>query len=302
MRKCAEVLAREVANNMSNYVILTDSSGDLPAALAQELSVGVISLEVNIDGVGTKYNDEIDEKEFYGFLRTKSGVKTSAINMERFKEFFGKYASEGMDIIYLGFSSGLSGTYMNGRNALSELEEEYPERRFAAIDTLAASLGQGLIVTLAAKKRDEGASFDEVVDYVEGIKLHMCHWFTVDDLFFLKRGGRVSAATAVLGTMMSIKPVMHMDNEGHLINVAKARGRRASIMAIADKLSETGIDPDNQLMYICHGDCIEDAQLLADTVKERYPSCEIMIGYTGPVIGAHSGPGTLSLFFIGTER
>lgn len=293
---------REVADIMSNYVILTDSSGDLPVSLASELSVGVIPLEVNIDGVGTKYNDELDEKEFYGFLRTKNGVKTSAVNMERFKEFFEAYAKDGKDIIYLGFSSGLSGTFMNGKNALDELSEEYPDRRFAAVDTLAASLGQGLLVTLAAKKRDKGASFDELVKYVEDTKLHMCHWFTVDDLFFLKRGGRVSAATAVLGTMMSIKPVMHMDNEGHLINVAKARGRRASIIAIADKLTETGIDPDDQLMYICHGDCIEDAQLLADTVKERYPNCEIMIGYTGPVIGAHSGPGTLSLFFLGTER
>lgn len=292
----------EVADIMSNYVILTDSSGDLPISLANQLSVGVIPLEVNIDGVGTKYNDELDEKEFYGFLRTKNGVKTSAVNMERFKEFFEVYAKDGKDIIYLGFSSGLSATYMNGRNALDELAQEYPERRFAAVDTLAASLGQGLLVTLAAKKRDAGASFDELVKYVEDTKLHMCHWFTVDDLFFLKRGGRVSAATAVLGTMMSIKPVMHMDNEGHLINVAKARGRRASIIAIADKLTETGIDPDSQLMYICHGDCMEDAQLLADTVKERYPNCEIMIGYTGPVIGAHSGPGTLSLFFLGTER
>lgn len=287
---------------MSNYVILTDSSGDLPASVAQELSVGVIPLEVNIDGVGTKFNNELDEKEFYGFLRTKNGVKTSAANMERFKAFFEPYIDAGNDIIYLGFSSGLSATYMNGRNALAELSDEHPERKLVAIDTLAASLGQGLIVTLAAKKRDEGATFEEVVDYVENIKLHMCHWFTVDDLFFLKRGGRVSAATAVLGTMMSIKPVMHMDNEGHLINMAKARGRRASVLAIADKLSETGIDPDNQLMYICHGDCYDDAKLLADTVKAKYPNCEIMIGYTGPVIGAHSGPGTLALFFIGTER
>ncbi len=287
---------------MSNYVILTDSSGDLPASVAQELSVGVIPLEVNIDGVGTKLNNELDEKEFYGFLRTKNDVKTSAANMERFKVFFEPYINAGNDIIYLGFSSGLSATYMNGRNALAELSDEHSERKLVAIDTLAASLGQGLIVTLAAKKRDEGATFEEVVDYVENIKLHMCHWFTVDDLFFLKRGGRVSAATAVLGTMMSIKPVMHMDNEGHLINMAKARGRRASVLAIADKLSETGIDPDNQLMYICHGDCYDDAKLLADTVKAKYPNCEIMIGYTGPVIGAHSGPGTLALFFIGTER
>ena len=287
---------------MNNYVILTDSSCDLSASLMQELGVASIALEVNLDGIGTKYNDELDTKEFYQLIRTKVGAKTSAANMERFKAMFETYLKEGKDIIYLGFSSGLSVTYMNGKNAAEELAEAYPDRRIAAIDTLCASLGQGLLVALAAKKKAAGATFEEVVDWVENNKLHLCHWFTVDDLFFLKRGGRVSAATAVLGTMLSIKPVMHVDNEGHLINVAKARGRRASIAAIADKLTETGIDPDSQLMYICHGDCIEDAQLLADMVKEKYPNCEIMIDYTGPVIGAHSGPGTLALFYLGTER
>lgn len=287
---------------MNNYVILTDSSCDLSASLMQELGVASIALEVNLDGIGTKYNDELDTKEFYQLIRTKVGAKTSAANMERFKAMFEPYLKEGKDIIYLGFSSGLSVTYMNGKNAAEELAEAYPDRRIAAIDTLCASLGQGLLVALAAKKKAAGATFEEVVDWVENNKLHLCHWFTVDDLFFLKRGGRVSAATAVLGTMLSIKPVMHVDNEGHLINVAKARGRRASIAAIADKLTETGIDPDSQLMYICHGDCIEDAQLLADMVKEKYPNCEIMIDYTGPVIGAHSGPGTLALFYLGTER
>lgn len=287
---------------MNDYIILTDSSGDLSAALAESLGVGSIPLEVNLDGVGTKYNDELDVKEFYNSLRTKIGAKTSAVNMERFREFFESYLKDGKDVIYMGFSSGLSVTYTNARNAAAELSEEYPDRKIVAIDTLCASLGQGLLVSLAAKKQAQGASFEEVVEWVESHKLNLCHWFTVDDLFFLKRGGRVSAATAVLGTMLSIKPVMHVDNDGHLINVAKARGRHAAIAALAQKLDETGIEPDNQLMYICHGDCIEDANLLAGMIKEKYPNCEIMIDYTGPVIGAHSGPGTLALFYLGTER
>ena len=287
---------------MNNYIILTDSSCDLSAPLMRELGVAAIPLEVNIEGVGTKYNDELDPKEFYDFVRTKASAKTSAVNMDRFKEFFEPYLKEGKDVIYVGFSSGLSVTYTNGKNAAEELSEEYPDRKIVAVDSLCASLGQGLLVTLAAKKQAAGADFDEVVSFLEDTKLHLCHWFTVDDLFFLKRGGRVSAATAVLGTVLSIKPVMHVDNDGHLVNVAKARGRRASITAMVDKLVETGINPENQLMYICHGDCYDDAKLLSDMVKEKYPDCEIMIDYTGPVIGAHSGPGTLALFFIGTER
>ena len=293
---------REDSLIMKDYIILTDSSSDLSAPLMRELGVAAISLEVNMEGVGTKYNDELDPKEFYDFVRTKASAKTSAVNMDRFKEFFESYLKEGKDVIYLGFSSGLSVTYTNGKNAVEELIEEYPDRKIVAIDSLCASLGQGLLVALAAKKQAAGADFDEVVSYIEDTKLHLCHWFTVDDLFFLKRGGRVSAATAVLGTMLAIKPVMHVDNAGHLVNVAKARGRKAAIAELANKLTETGINPENQLIYICHGDCYDDATLLSDMVKDKYPGCEIMIDYTGPVIGAHSGPGTLALFFVGTER
>ncbi len=293
---------REEFYIMNDYIILTDSSSDLSASVMQELGVAAISLEVNIEGVGTKYNDELEPREFYDFVRTKAAAKTSAVNMDRFKEFFESYLKEGKDVIYLGFSSGLSVTYTNGKNAAEELAEEYPDRKIVAIDSLCASLGQGLLVALAAKKQAAGADFDEVVSFIEDTKLHLCHWFTVDDLFFLKRGGRVSAATAVLGTMLSIKPVMHVDNDGHLVNVAKARGRKAAITEIANKLTETGINPENQLIYICHGDCYDDAKLLSDMIKEKYPDCEIMIDYTGPVIGAHSGPGTLALFFVGTER
>lgn len=286
---------------MSEYVILTDSGADLPLELSASLGIGVIDLVLQF-GDTTKFDSEMDKKEFYDRLRAKEPVTTSAVNMERFKEFFEAYLKDGKDVLYLGFSSGLSATYVAGRNAAEELAEAYPERKVMTVDTLCASLGQGLLVTLAAKKKNEGASLEEVYAFVTENVLHLCHWFTVDDLFFLKRGGRVSAATAVLGTMLAIKPVLHVDNEGHLINVAKVRGRRAAVDSLYDKIAESAIAPEGQLYYICHGDCIEDAEYLAGKIRAAYPQSEVMIGYTGTVIGAHSGPGTLALFFLGAQR
>lgn len=286
---------------MCEYVILTDSGADLPKDVASRYEIGVIDLALQI-GDESKLNGEVDPKEFYALLREKKTVTTSAVNMERFKAFFEGYLKAGKDILYLGFSSGLSATYIAGRNAAEELGEAYPDRKILTLDTLSASLGQGLLVTLTAKKREAGATLDEAYSFALDNRLHLCHWFTVDDLFFLKRGGRVSAATAVLGSMLAIKPFMHVDNEGHLINVSKVRGRRASIDAMFDKIAETAIAPEGQLYYICHGDCIEDAEYLSAKIKAKYPESEVMIGYTGTVIGAHSGPGTLALFFLGTER
>lgn len=287
---------------MNNYVIFTDSSSDLPLSLAAEMGVQMLPLEVNIDGVGSKMNDEIDIKEFYAYLRDKKTAKTSAVNMDRFLEAFEKIVSEGDDLLYIGFSSGLSATYMAAKNAAEELSEKYPERKLIAIDSLCASLGQGLLVKLAADKKAAGATIDECAEYVESKKLHLCHWFTVEDLFFLKRGGRVSATTAVLGTMLQIKPVMHVDNEGHLINVSKARGRAASIAALAAKMKETAIDPKSQTVFISHSDCFDDAKKLADMITAEFGITDILISEVGPVIGAHSGPGTLALFFLGTQR
>lgn len=285
-----------------DFVIFTDSSCDLPSDKVAELGIKVLSLEVNISDVGTRLNHEVDPKEIYGMLREKKDMKTSAVNMERFKEAFESELAAGRDVLYLGFSSGLSATFMNGKNACEELAEEYPERTVIAVDTLSASLGQGLLVALACRKKAAGATILEVAEYVEQTKLHLAHWFTVDDLFFLKRGGRVSAATAVLGTMLAIKPVLHMDDEGHLINVSKARGRRAAIVELFNKMKETAIDPASQTVYICHGDCYDDAKLLADMITAEFGIMDILIDYTGPVIGAHSGPGTLALFFVAAQR
>jgi len=287
---------------MNEYVIITDSSCDLPLDKAQELGVRVVPLEVNLEDVGTKMNDEIDIKEFYEFLRSKKSAKTSAVNMDRFSESFESYLKEGKDVLYIGFSSGLSATFMSGKNAAEELCEKYPERKVIAVDSLCASLGQGLLVYHAVCKKNAGEAIEDVAKFVEDNKLNLCHWFTVDDLFFLKRGGRVSGATAVLGTMLSIKPVMHVDNEGHLINVQKARGRNAAITALFDKMKETAIEPEKQVVFISHGDCYDDAKKLADMIEAEFGIKEILISEVGPVIGAHSGPGTLALFFLGTQR
>ncbi|MBQ9736734.1 MAG: DegV family protein [Clostridia bacterium] len=286
---------------MSEYVIVTDSGSDLSATLAASLGVTVVPLTLQI-GEESKFDGDLEPKAFYDLLRAKTVITTSAVNMDRFMEAFRPHLAAGKDLLYIGFSSGLSATYTAGRNAVEELRAEFPDRKIYAVDSLCASLGQGLLVAHAAKKRDGGASIEDVYAFLEENKLHLAHWFTVDDLFFLKRGGRVSAATAVLGTMLAIKPLMHVDNEGHLIRVSTVRGRRASIDAIFDKIAASAIAPEGQLYYICHGDCLDDAEYLAGKIRAAYPGVEVMIDYTGTVIGSHSGPGTLALFFLATER
>ena len=287
---------------MNKYVIMTDSSADLTPEILNDPEVRYIQLDVIIEGEQARANCDVDIKEFYEKLRTKKNATTSAANVEKFITEMEDILKEGSDILYIGFSSGLSGTYNAGFVAAKELSEKYPERKIYTVDTLAASLGQGLLVYLAQSMKAEGADIDAVRDYLEENKLHMCHWFTVDDLFFLKRGGRVSAATAVVGSMLSIKPVMHMDNAGKLIKVTTARGRKASIDALFDKMKQTAIDPENQTVFISHGDALRDAEYLADRIKNELKVKEVKIGYVGAVIGAHSGPGTLALFFLGTER
>lgn len=287
---------------MRDYIIITDSSCDLPVKKAEELGIKAVPLEVNVEGEYSKLNCDIDIKEFYTMLRTKKTVTTSAVNIERFLTAFEEQLECGFDVLYIGFSSGLSSTFGAGKNAAEEMSEKYPDRKIIAVDSLSASLGQGLLVTLVARKQKEGATIEEAAKFAEETKWHLCHWFTVDDLFFLKRGGRVSAATAVLGTMLAIKPVMHMDNEGHLINVAKARGRDASIKALFEHMKDSAIEPEKQTVYISHGDCYNEAKMLADMITNEFGITDILISEVGPVIGAHSGPGTIALFFVGTQR
>ncbi|MBS7388353.1 MAG: DegV family protein [Eubacteriales bacterium] len=287
------------------YVIMTDSSCDLPQELADQLGLEVLPLEVMADGKNYRNwldGREIGFKEFYKLAREGKELKTSAVNTAAFEEKMEKLLKEGKDILYIGFSSGLSTTYNSGEAAARELREKYPDRKIYTVDTLAASLGQGMIIYYAAKKKEAGATIEEVRDFVENEKLHMCHWFTVDDLNYLKRGGRISAATAAVGTMLSIKPVMHMDNEGHLVAVGKARGRKAALCQLLDTMGELGEGLEGQTTFICHSDCMDDAQYVASQMKERFGVAQVNINWIGPVIGAHTGPGTIGIFFWGRER
>lgn len=290
---------------MSEYVIVTDSSADLDAAEVKELDLQVIPLKFTLNGVTySDYPDnrDMDPHEFYDRLRSGEVATTAALNMEDAKGVFEPILKDGKDVLMLAFSSGLSSSCQACLLAAGELAEEYPDRKIYVVDTLCASRGQGLLVYHTVMKKRAGATLEEARDFAENNKLHLCHWFTVDDLMFLKRGGRVSATAAALGTMLSIKPVLHVDDEGHLINMSKSRGRKGSIKAMVDKAAELAIDPGSQTMFICHGDCLEDAQQLAQMVEERFGTKDIRIGYTGTVIGAHSGPGTLALFFLGEHR
>ena len=288
---------------MQNYIILTDSGTDFTEELKKELDVVQLELTIIVEGEEPKPNNQVDNKELYAMLRNKKKATTSAINIEDFKNAMRPYLEDGRDILYLGFSSGLSSTYNAGRVACEELSEEYPDRKLYAVDTLCASLGQGLLVYHAAKLRLDGKSIEEVRDFAENNKLRLCHWFTVDDLFFLKRGGRVSAATAVVGTMLGIKPIMHVDNAGRLIKIGTARGRKASIDALFERAKASTIaENEKDVAFISHGDCEEDAKYLAERIKKGLGFKEVVIGYVGSVIGSHSGPGTLALFHLGTER
>ena len=290
---------------MNQFALFTDSSCDLPLHLAEEMELTVLPLTLHMDG--SDYKNYLDERDitypdFYAALPKAQSVKTSATNTQAFIEAMEPVLDAGQDILYVGFSSALSGTCNAGFQAAAELREKYPDRKIYCVDSLCASMGEGLLVTLADQKRRTGASIEEVRDYVEDTKLHVCHWFTVDDLNHLKRGGRVSATAAFLGTMLGIKPIMHVDNAGRLIPVDKQRGRKASVRRLADEMQRLAINPAEQKVYISHGGCEEDAKTLANIIRERMGTTDITIGYVGPVIGAHSGPGTLALFFLGTER
>lgn len=288
-----------------DYAVITDSTADLSPELVRELDVEIIPLQFVIDDhTYLNYPDgrELSEKAFYQMLRQQKTATTVQVNASRFVEFFEPILQQGRDILYIAFSSGLSGTYHSSLMAREELQEKYPERRIYICDSLAASMGEGLLVYHAVMEKRKGKDISEVYQWVEDHKKNLCHWFTVDDLHHLKRGGRVSSATALVGTMLGIKPVLHVDDEGHLVNVDKVRGRRQSLQAMAEKMRQTCTHPENQMVFISHGDCLEDAQALADMVRERMQVKDIVIHYIGPVIGAHSGPGTVALFFLGTKR
>ena len=290
---------------MNNYTIITDSSCDLPDSLVKELELEVLPLAFIMDGKTYRNypdNREMAPKDFYNKQREGIMATTNAVNVGEAADAMEAVLKRGEDVLVLAFSSGLSTTCNSFQIAAGDLAEQYPDRKIFVVDTLCASLGQGMFVYQAARLRQAGKSMEEVRDWAEQNRLNQCHWFTVNDLFFLKKGGRVSAATAVVGTMLQIKPVMHVDNEGHLIKVDTARGRKASLNALVDKVGELADNPAAQTMFISNSDCQEDAQYVADQIKARYGTEEIIINSIGPVIGAHTGPGCVALFFTGKHR
>lgn len=290
---------------MNDFIILTDSSADLPAPLVADLNVEVLPLSFLVKGnTYANYPDdrEMSSKEFYEQLRGGEMVTTSAVNVDQFETALKPHLAAGKDVLVLAFSSGLSATYQSAQIAVNEMQEKYPAQKVICVDTLCASLGQGLIVWHACQQRAAGKTIDEVAAWAETEKLHFGHWFTVADLFFLKRGGRVSAATALVGTMLSIKPVLHVDNEGRLIAVGKARGRAASLVSLVDHMQETAVDPEHNPVFISHGDCLEDAESVAADIRKRFGTKTIVIHPIGPVIGAHAGPGCVALFFLANGR
>ena len=290
---------------MRDYVLMTDSCCDLSAPLAQEL--GILVLPLSLELSGQTYHNYLDGREigfsqFYDRIRAGETATTSAVSVGAFEEAMRPVLESGKDILCLSFSSALSTTYQSAVIAAGEMAESFPEARIHVVDTLSASLGQGLLVHLCAKQKQAGLDIDALRDYAGQTKGRVCHWFTVDDLNHLKRGGRVSATAALFGTMLSIKPVLHVDDQGRLIPVSKARGRRASLTALVERMEQTAVDPETQTVFISHGDCLEDAQFVADEIRRRFGTEDIRINFVGPVIGNHSGPGTMALFFLGTER
>jgi len=290
---------------MSDFVIVTDSAADLPLALVQELDLTVVPLRFTFGE--TTYEDHPDRRDmaieaFYDRLRKGEMATTSAINVGDYQEALRPILESGRDVLLLVFTSALSTTYQSAMIATEELKEEFPERKIMVVDTLAASLGQGLLVWYAANMKKEGKSLEEIRDWVEENKLHMLHWVAVDDLYHLKRGGRVSATTAVVGSMLAIKPIIHVDNEGRLINVGKVRGRGPSLNHIADKVLELAEPKQDQMVFIVHSDCLEEAQKVGEKLKAAGLAKDVVYNFIGPVIGAHTGPGTIAVFAMGTER
>lgn len=289
---------------MRDYIIATDSCCDFDENLIRELDLTVIPLSVHLGQDHFRnYPGEVPESHvFYTRLSKGEPAQTSAPNVEAFKDAFRPFLEAGKDVLYLGFSSALSATYQNAAMAVEELREAFPDAVIRAVDTLCASMGQGLLVDLAVQEKRKGKSLEEVVSFVRETIPHLCHWFTVGDLSQLRRGGRLSAGKAIVGNLLNIKPVLHVDHEGRLVPMESAKGRKKSVEALVRHMEETAIAPETQRIYISHGDCLGDAEVLAAAIQSKLGVASVTIGDVGPVIGAHSGLGTLALFFLGKER
>lgn len=290
---------------MKNFVITTDTTCDLPVDYVKEHNLGIMSLTYTLDDITYTWEKPLPVKEFYDNMRAGSLPTTSQVNPLEAAELFERILSEqDVDILHICFSSGLSGSYNNVRLAAEEVMENHPNNRVIVVDSLCASLGEGLLVHKAVCMKEAGKTLDEVAGWLEENKLHLVHNFTVDDLFHLYRGGRVSKTAAFVGTLISIKPILHVDDEGHLIPLSKVRGRKKALIALVDSMEkQLGSWRDkNDVIFISHGDCVEDAQFVADLVKERLGYTNFMFNHIGPTVGTHAGPGTVALFYMGDIR
>lgn len=290
---------------MADFKILTDSCGDLSPALITQLELDVFPMFFRLgDKDYQNYPDDrqMSNRVFYDNLRDGQLATTVAVNPDQWSTMARPYLTEGKDVLILAFSSGLSTTYQSACLAAEELREAFPDRKIEVVDSLCASMGEGLFCYHVARKRQSGATLEETRDFALSIRLQVCHWFTVDDLHFLKRGGRVSSTAALVGTMLQIKPVLHVDDEGHLIPVSKVRGRKAALNQLVKEMEATATNPAEQTVFISHGDCLEDAQYVRKLIQEKLGTRNVILNPIGPVIGAHSGPGTVALFFLGTKR
>lgn len=289
-----------------SFKILTDSSCNLSLEMLDELGIIHKSLTI-VDEAGNEIRNYLTDKSFsfkgfYDRLRDKEHIKTSLINVEEFVSMYEDVLKNGEDVLAIIFSSGISGTYQAAKIAADDLREKYPQRKIIVIDSLCASIGHGLMILYAAEMQKEGKSIEEVADFVYKNRLRMVHKFTVDDLFFLKRGGRLSGGVAIVGTILQIKPLLHVDNEGKLITQSKVNGRKKAINAMFEEFKATVVDPENQIVAICHGDCLADAELLANKIRSEVKVKDIIINYCDPVLGAHAGPGVLALFYLADQR
>lgn len=290
---------------MRDFVLMTDSCCDMTAEMEKDLEISVLPLTLQMgENAYRNWLDgrEIGFHEFYERIRGGETALTSAVSVGDFEDRMREILDAGKDILCINFSSALSGTYQSAVIAAEDLQEEYPEAKIYVVDSLSASLGQGMLLSLCARQKREGKTIEEVRDYAEETKGKIAHWFTVDDLNYLKRGGRISAATAALGTVLSIKPILKVDETGHLISAGKARGRKAALKALVDRMEETAVNPGEQTVFISHGDCEEDALFVADEIRRRFGTKEICINYVGPVIGNHTGPGVVALLFLAESR
>ncbi len=287
--------------NINNCVIITDSTADFPEDFIKKFNIHVISMQYIINR--KNYLDvSINIKEFYENLRSGVLPSTTQTNIEKFKEIFTEYLKNDQDIIYIGFPLSLSGTYNNSVAAARELAQEYPNNKIITIDSLSASLGQGMLVCEAALRLSKGESLEEIESAINNLRSKVCHWFIVDDLFHLKRGGRISKTVAVLGSMLNFKPLLYINNSGSLCFAEKIRGRQKAIETLVSKLEQDSIDLSDQVVYICHADCLQDAQILEQKIRQKFKVRDIIINYIGPIVGTHVGAGTLAVIFIGDSR